>query len=264
MSPYDKLKADLIVPLIKNNPDASDNEIFRLAVRHFEANRSSRDLCYEYFIKNVLASVERVKPQGEHSIAVLPRARVSAPAPAPVRADVEHRVSAPETRKTIVNEVKRVAPAAPLAVQKKIVAEVEKRFEHHTVRSSIATEAVRHIPPNPHRMPIAREQAVVAAVTKAVVIEVPRAVEKIDRIEQMKVEAIACVLLNFVLPNGLQVREATFGDLAKFGGWATAVSKLGPANAKVGGLRGVSEDTLQNIMRRFTAETGSNPGARVA
>lgn len=255
MPPFDTLKNDLIIPLIKNNPNASDNEIFRLAIRHFEANRPSRDLCYEYFIKNALASVERVRPQGEHSIAVLPRARATAPAPGPVRADVEHRVSTPETRKTIVAEVKRVAPAAPPAVQKQIVAEVEKRFEHHTVRAQIATEAVRNIPEKPRLVHVARSEAVGAAVAKAVVVEVPRAVEKIDRIAQMKTEAIACVLLDYLLPDGTPVRKATFGALAKLGGWATAVSKLGPPNAIVGGLRGVSEDTLQNVMKRFTDET---------
>lgn len=264
MTPFDKLKADMIVPLLKSNPDASDNEIFRLVVRHFEANRSSRDLCYEYFIKNALASVERVQPQGAGSIAVLPRPRVSAPAPAPVRAEVEHRVSTPQTRREIVAEVKRVAPTAPLTVQKKIIAEVEKRLDNPTIRTQIAAEAVQHIPPTPRTAPEVREQAVTAAVAKAVTVEVPKAVERVDRIEQMKVEAVACVLLNFVLPNGLQVRDATFGDLAQFGGWATAVSKLGPPNAKVGGLRGVSEDTLQNVMKRFTAETSARPTTRVA
>jgi hypothetical protein len=257
MSPFDQLKADMIIPLIKSNPTASDSELFRLAVRHFEKNEGSRQLCYEYFIKNALLSVERVKPQGDNSIAVLPRARASAPAPAPVRAEVEHRVATPQTRKTIVEQVRRDAPSAPAPVQKKIVEEVTKQFERPLVRASIATEAAHNIPANPHRMPVAREQAVVAAVAKAVAVEVPKAIAKIDRVEQMKVEAIACVLLDYVLPDGTPVRDATFGALAKLGGWATAVSKLGPANAKVGGLRGVSEETLQNIMRRFTDETTS-------
>jgi hypothetical protein len=263
MSPFDKIKADLIIPLIKNNSSASDSEIFRLAVRHFEANRSSRDLCYEYIIKNILASVERVKPQGENSIAVLPRERVTAPVPGPVRADVEHRVSALTTRRDIVAEVRRVAPTAPATIQKKIVAEVEKQFERPLVRASIATEAVQHIPAVTRVLPAHREQAVTTAVAKAVAVEVPKAIVKIDRVEQMKVEAIACVLLDYVLPDGTPVREATFGALAKLGGWATAVSKLGPANAKVGGLRGVDEQTLQNIMLRFTDETTA-PKARVA
>jgi len=256
MSPFDSLKANLIIPLIKSNPDASDNEIMRLAVRHFEKNEASRHLCYEYFIKNALGSVERVKPQGNNSIAVLPRARVTAPPPAPVRAEVEHRVSTPQTRKEIVAEVKRVAPAAPPLVQKRIIAEVEKRLDNPTIRTQIAAEAAQNIPADTQRISAPmRAEVVTAAVSKAVTVEVPKAVERVDRVEAAKTEAIACVLLNFVLPNGLQVRDATFGDMAKFGGWATAVSKLGPANAKVGGLKGVSEEVLQNIMRRFTAET---------
>lgn len=264
MSPFDKLKIDLLIPLLKSNPDASDNEVLLLATRHFEANQSSRVLAYEYFIKNALASVERVKPQGNNSIAILPRSRVSAPAPAPVRLEVEHRVTTPETRKSIVAEVKRVAPTAPAPIQKKIVAEVEKRFEHHIVQAQIATAAVQNFPAETRVTPTVREEAVAAAVTSAVVIEVPRAVEKIDRIEAMKVEAIACVLLDYILPNGLRVRDATFGDLAVFGAWGTAASKLGPANAKVGGMRGVSEEALQNVMARFTAETGEQPKTRVA
>lgn len=261
MTPFDALKADILIPLIKSNPEASDNEIFRLAVRHFEANRSSRDLCYEYFIKNALASVERVKPQGDGSIAVMPRVRVSAPPPAPVRAEVEHRVTTVQTRKAIVEEVKRVAPTAPAPVQKQVVAEVSRRLSNPTIRSQIASEAARNIPANPHRMPVAREQAVVAAVAKAVTIEVPKAVEHVDRVEQMRTEAIACVLLDFVLPNGLRVRDATFGDLAQFGGWALAASKLGPTTAKIGGMRGVSEDALQNVMRRFRVETAQTAAA---
>jgi hypothetical protein len=255
MSPFDTLKATVLIPLIKNHLDASDNELFRLAVRHFEANRTSRDLVYEYFIKNALASVERVKPQGDNSIAVLARPKASAPAPAPVRAEVEHRVATPETRREIVAEVKRVAPTAPAPIQKQIIAEVEKRIQHPTIRTQIASEAHHNIPAAPRIAPAVREQAVTAAVAKAVTVEVPKAIERVDRIEQMKVEAVCCVLLNFVLPNGLQVRDATFGDMAVFGNWGLAVSKLGPANAKVGGLRGVSEETLQNIMARFTSET---------
>jgi hypothetical protein len=259
MSPFDKLKADVLIPLLKSNPNASDNEIFRLATRRFEADHPSRVLAYEYFIKNALASVERVKPQGDGSIAILPRARSSAPAPAPVRVEVEHRVTAPETRKAIVAEVKRVAPTAPVVIQKKVAAEVEKRFEHHVLRAQIAAEATNNLPDS--QRPVLRQQAVSAAVAKAVVIEVPKAVEKIDRIEAMKVEAIACVLLDHVLPNGLAVRDATFGDMAVFGNWGLAVSKLGPASAKVGGLRGVSEGVLQNIMKRFTIETQTKNAA---
>lgn len=260
MSPFDTLKTDVLIPILKSNPNASDNEIFRLVTRSFEANQSSRVLAYEYFFKNAMASVERVKPQGEGSIAILPRSRVSAPAPAPVRSEVEHRVTAPETRKAIVAEVKRVVPTAPPVIQKKVVAEVEKRFEHHTMRAQIAAEATNNLPDS--QRPVLRQQAVAAAVVKAVLAEVPRAVEKIDRIEAMKVEAVACVLLDHILPNGLPVREASFGYLGQLGGWATAVSKLGPANAKVGGLRGVSEEALQNIMARFTAET--SPQKKVA
>lgn len=72
----------------------------------------------------------------------------------------------------------------------------------------------------------------------------PRSVRRAEA-QNLK-EAIAkVVLLDLILPSGKLLRQATFSECAKAGGWFTKISKLGKPQQIVGKV--LSEDRLRAI-----------------
>jgi hypothetical protein len=57
----------------------------------------------------------------------------------------------------------------------------------------------------------------------------------VDRIAAVEGRARAR-LLDFILPNGKMLRDSTFGECAKAGGWLTKLSKLGQPGEKIGSV----------------------------
>jgi hypothetical protein len=60
---------------------------------------------------------------------------------------------------------------------------------------------------------------------------------------------IKSALMDHTLSNGKELRDASFGDCAKEGGWFLAISKCGKANEIVG--KKLTETDLKNLQKRF-------------
>jgi hypothetical protein len=69
-----------------------------------------------------------------------------------------------------------------------------------------------------------------------------------EKIETLKNEMLSR-LMDHRLAGGELLRFATFGDVAKEGGWLTALSKHGKANEIVG--RKLGETDLRNVFKRY-------------
>jgi hypothetical protein len=83
-----------------------------------------------------------------------------------------------------------------------------------------------------------------------------RAAERIVRKADVEQEAVRIarrvrnmVLMDLVLPTGKKLRESTFADCAKAGGWFSEIAKHGKPNQAVD--KKLTEDDLQNIWTRF-------------
>jgi hypothetical protein len=61
-------------------------------------------------------------------------------------------------------------------------------------------------------------------------------------------DQLRAALFDHVLSNGKTLREATFGDCAKEGGWLCSIAKLGRANEIVG--KKLEEKDLTNLWKR--------------
>lgn len=68
--------------------------------------------------------------------------------------------------------------------------------------------------------------------------------------ETLKHQLKIC-LLDHLLSDGTPIRDATFGQCARDGGWLATIAKHGKANEIVG--KKLTEVDLQNLLRRFTA-----------
>jgi len=74
----------------------------------------------------------------------------------------------------------------------------------------------------------------------------PSAAAVQERISALAKRATEIILFNLVLPNGKKLKDATFADCAKAGGWFAAISKKGKPHQIVGEL--LSEEQLR-LMR---------------
>jgi hypothetical protein len=66
-------------------------------------------------------------------------------------------------------------------------------------------------------------------------------------VDNIKQQITKVVLLNFVLPNGKALRDCTFADCAKAGGWLAKVAAKGKPNQIVGKVLG--ENELRALMK---------------
>lgn len=260
MSPFEILKITVLNPIHKGNPRASAAERARLFAKHFEANRESRDVLYQYFAERAEDAIERIVAEPE-----LPRARVTAPAPEPVRTAIKQRVETPAVKQSIVEAVAKQMPDAPAKIRTEVVERTVQTMQQSGFRARIAAEAMKDAPPKPvvrnnivreHVVSIQEVRAPVArAVEKSVAVAVTQAAEHVNRVHDAKTEVVARVLLDWVMPNGKPIRQNTGLYMTQFGGFAGEVGRLVGPTALVGGLKGLTEQNLQNLMKRFVSET---------
>lgn len=76
-----------------------------------------------------------------------------------------------------------------------------------------------------------------------------RARDVVAREKAIIKDRLRAALMDLVLSNGKKLREATFGDCEREGGWLLAISKRGKRGEIVG--KKLTEDDLHNIQRRF-------------
>lgn len=85
--------------------------------------------------------------------------------------------------------------------------------------------------------------------TRASGSSVDRTADRAAAVEAVKAEAKAratkLVLLDFVLPNGKMLRDCTFAECAKAGGWLTKLANKGQPNEKVGAV--LSEKEIKAV-----------------
>jgi hypothetical protein len=66
-------------------------------------------------------------------------------------------------------------------------------------------------------------------------------------VAKAKDRAVKLVLLDYVLPNGKMLRDSTFGECAKAGGWLSELAKKGQPNEKVGAV--LDEKAVRAVWR---------------
>lgn len=66
-----------------------------------------------------------------------------------------------------------------------------------------------------------------------------------QQIDEIKQRVVNMVLLDLVLPNGKRLRECTFAEVAKAGGWFAKIAKKGKPNQIVGKV--LTEEQLRAI-----------------